>query len=151
MNTQNSNTGFMPREIAIIFLTSKPSKTNGFRKRCFRAMGRVCEPLSRSTALPVSAAKTGAQRLQARLSKATAAQLHKWAKRPLRRGNRYSDQRDDVLFEDGIADEEKKKIMDLLDKQVAAHDALCEAIQNELTARSTRGIGYAKPIKWSGR
>lgn len=150
MNTksQMSNTGFMPREIAVLFLTSKHSKTNGFRKRCFRALERVCEPVSRSTTLPINAPKTGAQRLQARLAKATAAQLHRWHTRTLRRGNRYQDQRDNVFFDVGSDAAEKDKITDLLDKQIAAHDALCEAINAELTARATRGIGYRKPVRF---
>lgn len=129
MNAQTSNAGFMPRSIAITLLTSKQSKTNGFRKRCFRAMECVCEPLSRSTALPVSAAKTGAQRLQARLTKATAAQLHKWGKRTLRRGNRYQD-----FLSDALATGEKQPA-DLLQQQIAAHDGLCEAINTELKGR----------------
>lgn len=101
-------------------------------------MERVCEPLSRSTALPVSAAKTGAQRLQARLSKATAVQLHKWAKRTLRRGNRLTDIRDET---------EDEKLVELAGGQIAAHDALGEAIIAELTLRATLGIGYRKPVK----
>lgn len=146
MNTQNSNTGFMPRSIAITLLTSKYSKTNGFRKRCFHAMERVVEPVSRSTRLNVNAPKTGEQRLQARLVKSTAAQLHKWAKRTVRRGNRYQD-----FLSDAQTTGEKQPA-DLLQQQIAAQDALGEAIQNELTARSTRGIGYREPInKWSGR
>lgn len=146
--TQTSNTGFMPRSIAITLLTSRQSKTNGFKKRCFRAMERVCEPKSRSTALPVSAPKTGAQRLQQRLAKATAAQLHRWAKRTLARGNRYQDQRDNVFFEVGIDAEEKEKLTDLLDKQIVAHNGLIDAINAELTARSTRGVGYRQPVRF---
>jgi hypothetical protein len=147
MKAQMSSTGFMPKNVAIALLTSGQAMTNPFRKRCLHATERVCEPVSRSTALPVSAPKTGSQRLQARLKKATAAQLHKWAKRTLARGNRYRDQHDDVLFE-MTPDPEKEQILELLGKQIAAHDALCEAIQTELTSRSTRGIGYKKPVKF---
>lgn len=140
----------MPREIAITFLTSKYSKTNGFRKRCFRAMERVCEPVSRSTALPISAPKTGAQRLQARLSKANAKQLLTWHKRTLARGNNLLDVRDKVAFtsHNPEGDGEVAGMLELLSKQIAAHDALCEAINAELTLRSTRGIGYRKPEKF---
>lgn len=148
MNIQTSNTGFMPRNVAIALLTSNQSKTNGFRKRCFRAMERVCTPLSRSTALPVSALKTGAQRLQARLVKASAAQLHRWHKRTLRRGNRLQDQRDNVFFEVGINDEEKEKIDTMLQQQTASHDGLCQAIIDQLTNRAARGKGYKKPLKY---
>lgn len=140
MNTQTSNTGFMPRSIAITLLTSNQSKTASFRKRCRRAMERVSEPVSRSTALNVSAPKTGAQRLQAHLSKASVKQLVKWAKRTLVRGNRYQDLlaeiEDNAPFESDQAQHEAQ--LDLLHQQIAAHDALCEAINAELTSRATR-------------
>lgn len=138
----------MPREVAITLLTSNYSKTNGFRKRCLRATERVCEPVSRSTPLNISAPKTGEQRLDARLKKSTAAQLQKWAKRTLARGNRYMDQKDNVFFEVGISDDEKQKIEALLNQQISAHDRLCEAINAELTSRSARGKGYRKPVKF---
>lgn len=136
--------GYMPREIAIIFLTNKHSKTASFRRRCFHAMEKVVEPVSRSTRFNVSAPKTGSQRLQARLQKANAAQLHKWAKRTQYRGNRYQD----LLFEAQANGEEKLSAM--LQQQIAAHDALCQAISAELTSRASRGIGYRKPIKYAG-
>lgn len=150
--TQKSD-GFMPRSIAITLLTSNQSKTAAFRRRCFRATEKVCEPKSRSTALNVSAPKTGAQRLQARLSKASAAQLHKWAKRTLARGERYQD----LLFETqaklmNVQPEdvpELERVEKLLTQQIVAHDGLCEAISAELTTRAARGKGYRKPIKRS--
>lgn len=145
---QTSNTGFMPRAVAITLLTSRFSKTNGFRKRCLRATERVCEPLNRSGDAHFSAPKTGEQRLDARLKKATAAQLNRWSKRTLARGNRYQDQKDNVFFEVGISDDEKQKIAALLDRQISAHDRLCEAINAELTSRSARGKGYRKPVKF---
>lgn len=149
---QTSNTGFMPRNVAIALLTSNQSKTNGFRKRCFRAMERIVEPVSRSTALNVSAPKIGAQRLQARLAKATAAQLHRWHKRTLLRGERYQDR----LFET------QAKLMNvqpeyvlaleraerLLTQQIQAHDGLCQAIIDELTNRAARGKGYKQPVRY---
>lgn len=151
-DTQTSNSGFMPRNVAIALLTSNQSKTNGFRKRLFRAMEKVCEPLSRSTALPVSAPKIGAQRLQARLVKASAAQLHRWHKRTLRRGERYQDR----LFETqaklmNVKPEDVpalERVERLLTQQIQAHDGLCEAIANELTNRSARGKGYQERFRY---
>lgn len=154
MNTksQMSNTGFMPREVAVIFLTSKHSKTAGFRKRCFRAMERVCEPKSRSTTLSVSAPKTGAQRLQARLVKATAEQLHRWAKRTLTRGNRYEDLRFETQRDLETAPAEEMETLwaaeKTLTQQIVAHNGLIDAINAELTARSTRGVGYRQPVRF---
>lgn len=149
--TQKSD-GFMPRSIAITLLTSNQSKTNSFRKRCFRAMARVCEPVSRSTQLDISAPKTGEQKLQARLNKANAAQLHKWAKRTLARGNRYQDLLLDTQEKLTDAPAEDMNTLWAAEKallqQIAAHDGLCEAINAELALRATRGIGYRKPIKF---
>lgn len=150
-----SNTGFMPRPVAVALLTSNQSKTNSFRKRLIRATERVVEPVSRSTALNISAPKTGSQKLQSRLSKANAKQLLTWQKRTLRRGEKYQD----LLFEtqakltDAVAEDMNGlwATEEALLKQIAAHDALSEAIQNELTKRSARGIGYREPIKWTGR
>lgn len=149
MKPQTSNTGFMPRSIAITLLTSSQSKTNGFRKRCFRAMEKICVPLSRSTALPVSAPKTGQQRLQSRLAKASAAQLHRWWLRTVRRGNRFQDLYSDI---DLHADPSKDAQVKWIEQQIVSHDALCETINTELTNRAARGKGYQKPFnKWDGR
>lgn len=125
--------GYMPREIAIIFLTNKHSKTASFRRRCFHAMEKVVEPVSRSTRFNVSAPKTGSQRLQARLAKASAAQLHKWHRRTLRRGNNLLDMRDKVSFTSDNA--EAEKLVEALNQRINMHDALCEAIQTELSRR----------------
>lgn len=152
--TQKSD-GFMPREIAVTLLTSSQSKTASFRKRCYRAMEREVEPTSRSTRFTTNVPKTGSQKLQARLAKANAKQLLTWQKRTLRRGEKYQD----LLFEtqakltDAVAEDMNGlwATEEALLKQIAAHDALSEAIQNELTKRSARGIGYREPIKWTGR
>lgn len=145
-----SNTGFMPRPVAVALLTSNQSKTNSFRKRLIRATERVVEPVSRSTALNISAPKTGSQKLQSRLSKANAKQLLTWQKRTLARGERYQD----LLFEaqakmmNGKVEDvpELERVEKLLTQQIAAHDALSEAIHNELTTRSARGKGYKGKI-----
>lgn len=138
--TQKS-VGYMPREIAVTLLTSPQSKTAGFRKRCYRAMERVVEPVSRSTRFNISAPKTGAQRLAARLKRATAAQLHKWHRRALRRGNNLMDIRDKVAFNshNPEGDSEVATMLERLSKQIAAHDSFCEAITAELDFRRQRG------------
>lgn len=146
MQKQTSYSGFMPREIAVTLLTSPQSKTNGFKKRCFRALEKVCEPQSRSTQLNVSAAKTGEQRLQSRLTKANAKQLFTWHKRTLRRANNLLDMRDKIEFTND--NEESRKLVEVLSQRISAYDRLCEAINAEVTARSTRGKGYRKPIKF---
>lgn len=150
MKTQMSNTGFMPRGVAITLLASNYSKTNSFRKRCLRATERVCEPVSRSTQLDISAPRTGEQRLNARLKKATAAQLNRWAKRTLARGNRYQDMLAEVEDRAPLeADQAQHEAhLGLLHQQISAHDRLGDAINLELTDRAGRGKGYRKPVKF---
>lgn len=146
MNTQIDQ---MPAEVATTLLLSGQSMTRRFRKICQMARQRIVEPVSCSTALNVSAPKTGQQRLQARLSKANVKQLLTWQTRTLRRGNRLQDARDNAFFELWSDEVEKEKALSMLSQQIAMHDALCEAINAELTMRSARGIGYRKPIKRS--
>lgn len=136
----------MPSEVATALLLSSQSMTNRFKKVCQAARQRIVEPVSRSTALPISAPKTGEQRLGARLKKATAAQLQKWSKRTLARGNRLMDARDKISFTNDS--DEAKALVELLGQQISAHDRLGEALHLELTSRATRGIGYKKPIKF---
>lgn len=135
MNT-NAQIDQIPPEVATALLLSGQSMTARFRKVCQMARQRVVEPVSRSTALNVSAPKIGAQRLQARLAKASAAQLHRWHKRTLRRGNRYQDLYSDI---DLHADPSKDAQVKWIEQQMAAHDGLCQAIIDELTSRATRG------------
>lgn len=112
------------------------------------ARQRIAEPISRSTALNVSAPKIGAQRLQARLAKASAAQLCRWHNRTLRRANRLQDTRDAVAAtsHNPEGDLQVAAALETLSKRIAAHDGLCEAINTELTNRAARGKGYQKPL-----
>lgn len=133
----------MPKEVAIALLTSNQKMTASFRRTCLRATERVCEPVSRSTRLNISAPATPMQRFERKLRKANAKQLTTWARRATRRGERLQD----LLFENQqelttCAEGDVSGLNALiaaLEQRIGQIDAIGQAINLELTSRASRG------------
>lgn len=131
----NDTTTFdaMPAEVATALLLSGQSMSNRFRKVCNTARQRVCEPVSRSTALPISAPATPLQKFERKLRKSNAKQLTTWLRRASRKGDRLQD----LLFDTQASG--KEELAAALQRHIAEIDAIAESIKNELDFRSTRG------------
>lgn len=123
----------MPKEVATALLLSGQSMSSRFRKVCNTARERVCEPVSRSTALNVSAPATPMQRFERKLRKANAKQLTTWARRATRRGERLQD----LLFDTQAASNEK--LAAVLQQRIEQIDGIAQSINSELTSRASRG------------
>lgn len=137
---QASSTDQMPKEVATALLLSGQSTSNRFRKVCNTAREKICEPVSRSTVLNVSAPKTPMQRFEQRLRKSNAKQLTTWLRRASRRGERLQD----TLFDNqtrlaALPDAKNERFIALLERHLAEIDGIGQAIKSELDNRSTRG------------
>lgn len=133
----------MPKEVATALPLSGQSTSNRFRKVCKTARERVCEPVSRSTRLNVSAPATPLQKFERKLRNANAKQLTTWARRASRKGERLQD----ILFHAqqnlyGCPErmrEVLERTVEAIERQIDEIDVIAQAINSELTNRSARG------------
>lgn len=124
----------MPKEVATALLLSGQSTSNRFRKVCNTARERVCEPVSRSTALNVSAPTTPLQKFERKLRNANAKQLATWLRRATRKGERLQD----ILFDAQDAGDSKPTV-EMLERSIGQIDGIAQSINSELDNRSKRG------------